>query len=308
MLTIAYPVPVRLGLILVAVMLCAAPLRAHDSPEHLVEQLTARMKLHGSTPDLLYQRAIEYRVLGKLPAAARDLQSAVKLQPGFATAHAELARICLAQNKTAPALDAIQRALECAAPDADPAALVMIRAAVRSARREHAMALADCGRAFASPPADPEWYLTRAQYQIRLGLTNECLRGLRDGFERTGSAVLEVEWIETLLDARHFDEALQQIEPNLRDSRWRSSWLLRRARARIGQGDSAAARTDLRAALEEINERLHPQHPDVTLLADRALGHALSGDPRAAKKDLARAKKLGAEPWLLRRAASHLSK
>jgi tetratricopeptide (TPR) repeat protein len=298
----------RTPTLILAALLCAAPLRAHDSPVHVVEELTARIKQHGPTADLLLQRATEYRVLGKLSAAARDLQHAVKLQPGFTAAYAELARIHLAQNKTAAALNAINRAIQSVAPAAPPAALQMIHAEIRAARGEYSMALAACDIAFATPPTDPEWYLTRAVYLTRLGLTNDTVRVLRDGFEKTGSAVLEVEWIETLVDTRHFSEALRHIESHLRDTRWRSSWLLRRARARLGQGDAIAARADLRDSLDEINERLHPQRPDGSLLADRALAHALLGDARSAKKDLARARKMGVDASILRRVENCLTK
>jgi hypothetical protein len=85
----------------------------------------------------------------------------------------------------------------------------------------------------------------------------------------------------------------------LSESRWQSSWLIRRARARQKLGETAAAKKDLQAAIVEINTRLRPERPDVTLLVDRGLAHALLGNVRAAQADLAAARAASADRALL---------
>ena len=104
---------------------------------------------------------------------------------------------------------------------------------------------------------------------------------------------------EALIDAGQFRQALARIEPQLASARWQSSWLLRRARARKGLGEESAP--DVRTAIAELNRRLSPQHPDLTLLADRGTANALLGKMAEARKDLVAAKKLGADAWVVRR-------
>ena len=48
-------------------------------------------------------------------------------------------------------------------------------------------------------------------------------------------------------------------------------------------------------AISEVDERLSAAHPDPALLLDRALALALLGDASAASRDLAVARKAGAE-------------
>ena len=253
----------------------------------------------GRTPFLLLKRAGEYRVLGQLNKAAADLREALKSEPNLAAAHTELSRIYLAQSEPAKALAAITQALALVSDEKARAPLRMWRAEIFVAQNKPAEALADIARAFETHPADIDWYLQRAQIQSRLGKFAECVAGLKAGFDQTGSAVLEIEWIEALIDAGQFRQALERIEPQLASARWQSSWLLRRARARKGLGEEFAA--DVRAAITELNRRLSPQHPDLTLLADRGTANALLGKMAEARKDLVAAKNLGADAWVVRR-------
>ena len=68
----------RAALLTLSALICAAPLIAHEGPEGEIEELTERMKRNGETADLLTERAIEYRVIGKLgsvPVPRRGLRS-----------------------------------------------------------------------------------------------------------------------------------------------------------------------------------------------------------------------------------------
>ena len=57
--------------------------RGHDSPQHVVDHLTARMAREGRSAELLYRRACEYRALGRLDPAADDLEQALRLDPSY---------------------------------------------------------------------------------------------------------------------------------------------------------------------------------------------------------------------------------
>jgi len=274
----------------------------HDSPEHVVEMLTARMEVVGQRPDLLWRRATEHRVLGNLAAAARDLKRALKMDPRFLPALVDLSRVQLAQGHRRRALWTIDRAFEFVRDEPERAPLRMLRAEIFAERGETGKALIECDRALRHTEGTQlDWYLTRSQIQCRLGKFNDAIAGLKAGFELTGSAVLEVECIDAMIDAGRFDEALERIEPILADSRWQASWLVRRARVRLAGGDISAAHADLMAAIRELNQRLNSPHPDPGLLTDRGLASALLGDEAPTRRDLREARKLGADAETVRR-------
>jgi tetratricopeptide (TPR) repeat protein len=275
---------------------------AHDSPEHVIEILTARMSVAGERPDLLWRRATEHRVLGNLAGAAADLKRALKLNPACLPALTDLSRVQLAQGHQRRALWTLDRAFTLVRDELGRAPLRMLRAEIFLESGEPKKALVECDRALRHVDgAMPDWYLTRSQIQLRLGRYEEAVAGLKTGFERTGSAVLEVECIDAMIDAGRLDEALQRIEPILADSRWRASWLVRRARVRLAGGAVSAAHADLMAGLRELNQRLNSPRPDPGLLTDRGLASALLGDAVPARRDLAEAKKLGADAEMVRR-------
>ena len=289
---------------LAAFALAFLPTRAsaHDSPEHVVEILTARMETVGQRPDLLWRRATEHRVLGNLAAASRDLRQALKSNPRFLPALTDLSRVQLEQGHRRRALWTIDRAFALVRDEPGRAPLRMLRAEIFSQASDPERALVECDRALrhATGP-ELDWYLTRSQIQCRLGKFNEAVAGLQRGFELTGSAVLEVECIDAMLDAGRFGEALEKIEPVLADTRWRASWLIRRARVRLGVGAVSAAHADLLAAIGELNGRLNRSRPDPALLTDRGLAYALLNDAALAHRDLTEAKKIGADAVALRR-------
>jgi len=291
------------ALLLVVALVVLASARlvlGHDSPEHVIDILTARIEADPARADLRWRRATELRALGRLDEAARDLKKALQLQKDYYAAMLDLARIQLAQGAKRGALATVERGLAQAGDNAARASFRMLRAEIRSQCGQEAKALEDCQWALQhNPNVELDWYLTRSELQSRLGRFREAAQGLKEGFERTGSAVLEVESIEAMIDAAQFSEALAQIEPLLADCRWRSSWLIRRARVRLGQGDITAAQTDLSAAIQELNSRMRGTQPESGLLADRALAFALLGEVEPARQDFARAKKLGADGAML---------
>ena len=273
--------------IYVAVLLCAAvPSVAHEGPEHEIEELTERMKRNGETAELLTERAIEYRVLGKLPEATKDLELALTYAPDSVGAHRELARVFFLGGKATEALATIARGLTVKTDDpSDYAALRMLRAEIFRSQNEHKKALEDCDAGLRLHKANPEWYLLRSDIQRRLKMNKERIAGLEEGIRETGAGILAIDRVEAQMDAGQWAAALATIDNELRDSRIKSSWLIRRARAFIGLGKKAEADADLKVAMEEISKRIDPKNPDAPLLLDKALIYEMLGE----KKDALRA-------------------
>ena len=275
---------------------------AHDGPEHEVEELTERIAQEGESADLLLQRAVEYQVMRKSNEAIKDLERALVLEPDSPAIQRELGRAYFSTGKTNEALQAVSRGLEAATKGADRASLLMVRAEILRPRKEYQKALNDANEAIAEHPNNVEWYLERSQLQAILKLHADRVTGLEKGIKETGSGVLQREWIDALIDAGRHPEALEKIEAELNSSRLQSSWLIRRAKVRLATGKQAEAKTDLQAALKELNSRMSTSAPDPSLLADRGLAYDLLGDPENARIDYLKARDKGInEDWLLER-------
>ncbi len=279
-----------------------APSFAHDGPEHEIEELTERIAKGGESADLLLQRAIEYQVLGKNAEAAKDLERALQLEVQSVMAHRELSRAYFALGKTNEALQTISQALKIASEPPDHAALLIARAEILRARKDHKKALDDANRAIREYPVNVEWYLVRSQMQAQLKQKKERLKGLEEGIKTTGSGVLETEWIDALIDDGQHARALERIESELKNSRLRSSWLIRRAKVRQAFGKTAEAKSDLEAAIAELNGRINATSPDPSLMADRGMARELLGNKEDARKDYEQARDKGlTDEWVRER-------
>lgn len=272
---------------------------AHEGPEHEIEELTQRMAEHGESAELLAERAIEYRVLGKLAEATKDLERAVSIGTASLFVHRELARVLLLDGKADAALAQVARALTLDTEEpADTAALRMLRAEIYRSKNEPKKSLEDCDAALKLHRRNPEWYIFRSDIHRRLKLPQERLAGIEEGIAQTGAGVLEIERVEAMLDAGQPAAALKIIETELADSRLKSSWLIRRARAFQALGKKNEALTDLTDALDEIAVRLNPKTPDAPLLLDKALAHELRGEKHDALRAYEQARDRGAPDFV----------
>ena len=273
---------------LAALLCCIAPFSAaaHAGPEAEIQELTERMQKNGESADLLTERAVEYRVLGKLAEATKDLERAAMLDPRSIAIQRELGRVLFLGGKAGDAIATIARGLTLKSEEpADFASLRMLRAEILRSQNDHKKALEDCDAALQLHKQNPEWYLMRSDLHRRLKMHKERLAGIEEGMRQTGAGILSIERVEALIDAGQFAVVLPTISAELADSRIKSSWLLRRARVQLGLGKKAEAEKDLKDALLEISARLNPKTPDVPLLLDKALAHELLGE----KKDALRA-------------------
>jgi tetratricopeptide (TPR) repeat protein len=285
---------------LLLVLLVASDGIAHDGPAEVIERLTVKMERQGRSAELLYQRASEYRTLGKLDRASRDLKDALQRSPKHFAAWLELSRIQLAKADADAALSSVESALKCASASDQAVGLVQ-RSAVLAFKEDFSAALADIDAAIAAREDQVDWYLQRSAIQSKLGQLNERVAGLKAGWRATDSAALKVSMIDAMIDAGQAHEALALVERELVEVRFLSSWLIRRARCRLLLGEQKSARDDLLAAVAEITPRIHLQQPDLSLIVDRGFAFALLGDVTRAKADLEIARRHQAQGWLTER-------
>jgi tetratricopeptide (TPR) repeat protein len=275
------------------------PSFAHDGPEHDIEELTERIDKEGASADLLLQRAVEYQVIKNTAAAIKDLEQAQQLEPGTPAILRELGRAYFATGKTNEALSTVTRALASDVKGADRASLLMVRSEILRPRKEFEKALEDANEAIKEHPANVEWYLDRSQLHAILKKTKDRVAGIEQGIQKTGSGLLQIELVDALIDDGQYKLALEKIEAELAASRIQSSWLIRRAKVRLAQKQTEAAKGDLEAAFKELNSRMSGSAPDPSLLADRGLIYELLGDKDAAHKDYTQAKDRGlSDEWI----------
>lgn len=296
----------RAPLILVLAILVLSASRlaviGHDGPEHEIAELTEQMRVQGPSAGLLLQRAVEYNILAKYSDAAKDLELALTLEPNSINAQRELSLAYFSLGKTNEALATVNRALRSQADPADESSLLMVRSGMLRARREFSQALDDAEKAIEKYPLNVEWYLVRSQLQTLLKLKPERVRGLDEGIRVTGSGLLSAERVDALIDNGQNDAALKEIETELQPARWRSSWLIRRAKVRLALGQTKEAQSDLTTALAELNERLAGTAQDALLLADRGMVHDLLDKKDQARADYRAARDKGlTEEWVRER-------
>lgn len=292
-------VPIRPIHLLLVLCLPLSAVQAHESPEHTLEHLNQHQNL---TPAQLHQRAIAKRALKKYPEAIEDLQAAIARSPKQIGYQLELARIQLSAGQFHEAIHSTEHALPLAKTAEQGAEIHVIRADVYQLAGQPEKSLASLSKAFQQiPNGHIEWYLLRSENQRTLGHHQQRIADLESGLKHHPSAVLKSHWIDALIDAGKFSTALEAINQELSDRRWKSNYLIKRARALIGLKRQDEAQTDLRSALAEIEPRINPQHPDLLLLADQATAYSLLGQGVKAQQITEQLKAHHAPQWILDR-------
>ena len=273
---------------------------AHHNPEEMIRQFTEQIETKGelAAPELYYRRATEYRAIREIDKALADLEKAVSLAPEFVAAHEDIGRIHQIRGEHERALASLERAIAAATTEREKAASLAVRAEILADAGKPQEALADCESALETYKRGAvDWFLLRSDLQEQLGLDEARLAGLQAGHGRTKSAVLFNAWVEALIDTGDFAQATPIIEEKVAAARLKSSWLLRRAKLLQATGEADAAERDLLQAIDELNSRINLENPDITLLVDRGVAFSMLDDRSAAKRDLALARKAGADRW-----------
>ncbi|MFP6872204.1 MAG: hypothetical protein VCA55_01740 [Verrucomicrobiales bacterium] len=274
-------------------------LPAHHDTEEMIARFTLRIESGEASAELHYRRAVEYRILLQPAKAEADLHAALEYDANYTPAHRELAQLLTKRGETKLAIQAARHAILASRNLNERAGAMILLARLLATSGQPGAALRSCRDAFAlKPPGEVEWYLLHAELLALLDRNHERPGILAAGYTATHSIVLRNAWVDALLDAGNFKAALPVIEQELSGSRLKSSWRLRHARAQLGLGRAADANAELAACLEELEKRIHPARPDITLIAERGLAHALLGRIGAARSDLRRARAGGADKWM----------
>lgn len=274
---------------------------ANPGHEVTISELTAQIAATPELPELFFQRAWNYREIQKPAEARADWERTLKLNPHFLPASRELARTDAAEGRVDEGIARLRAAI--AAAPADQAFhvagcySVIGELLLKEKKNVEALTAIEAGLA-AARDVQMDLCLLRAEAQRRLGKLDARVRDLETVMGKLKSYVVKSKWYDAMIDAGRGGEVLPAIEEEIANTRYHASWLIRRARVRLSAGDNAAAAPDLTAALAEIGPRLRPDFPDVSLLVDRGMSHALQGDRTAAAQDLALAREKGADFWM----------
>jgi hypothetical protein len=144
-----------------------------------------------------------------------------------------------------------------------------------------------------------DWLLGKAQLLWNLAQYDAAEAALRSATQQNPSEALKRAWYEALIRCGRLDEAQQHIEAGLQKARWKSTWLLLRARLYAARGESARARAGALAALTEMDQRLQGESPNPFLIADKAQALALMGQHAQAQRHAQFARSLGIPAWKL---------
>ncbi len=249
--------------------------RAHPSPSKVVHTLSHRIAEGNPTPTLLVRRGDEFRALGEDLSAIADYQAALKLQADYPSALYGLAHAYFSQQDFDSAITTADRGIRAAANVEQAGPFYAIKARIYERRVAWEAAVVAWQHALASTRPEVDWFLGEAKSLERLEKFGQARRSLEVAISQNPSVVLRRAWLEMLVKCGDIETAAKPIEAGLARARWKSSWLLLRAKLYLAQDKHAAAQRDAQAALDEINTRLRPGTENSYLAADRELAISL---------------------------------
>jgi len=249
------------------------PTWAHHSPSEVVEALTERIESGERTATLLVRRGDEYRAIAEPQLATADYQSALELEKNYLPALQGLAHASFNQQHFGQAIKASQQGIADAQniDAAGPFHAILARTYEQQQQWKNALAAWNLSLAVSQP--DINWFLGEARLLSKLNRHHDARLSLESALERNPSVVLRRAWIKSLIDSGQAAEASQHIEAGLARARWKSSWLLLRARLELAQNQPEAAKRDAELTLKEIEKRWNPAaaNPFLTASRDQAL-------------------------------------
>ena len=290
-------------------LLFVASAFGHHEAAVTIAQLTDQIAKTPALTELYYQRGMELLSIDQLEKAKEDFSKALSLRADYLPAARMLAQATFQLNQPEQALAQLRKAMDAAPPEHQfiLPSCHHLEGQILLKLDKTKDALVAFQEALKVPFPEIDTLRLRAEAQRRLGLTDQSIADLKAAWLKSNAIILRNEWLEALLAAGRTDEALPVIQQELSTSRFRSSWLIRRARAFLINQHEKEAKEDLDAAIKELTDRLVVTPPPFSLLCDRALAYALSGQIEPAKEDLKQARALGAPDGACRLVSEILS-
>ena len=269
------------------------PARGHRSPDQVAEALSERIEADGASVRLLTDRAYEHQSLGNWPAAVADFRAAIELEPRSRFAIIGCAEALLHTDDWPQADAMAQRGLALDENAASQAPFHALRARVFSRQHRWLDALEAWRGALRSPHPEIDWFLGEAECLARLARHPERVEALAQSMTRNPSIVLRRAWIRALVDAGEFEVAFREIDRGMSKARWKSSWLLLRARIHGETQDIAEQKMDAMAAWLELRNRVRSALSDPYLVKDAAWALGYLGERDQALAYVKKARLLG---------------
>ena len=283
----------RFNLFVSVLLVCVSTALGHTNITETIKTLNAQIK-KSPTSDLYYQRATEYRALREKGHTIKDLRAALKLSPNH---RPSIIALIGELEKSDEALSLAHQLAKHSQESNQATESSYLLAQIYHLRGNDHKSVSILKKIQSTTNRYPTTVdILLAECHLKLKQPTAAATVYRQAWKRTNSIVMRNQWIDASLTANQSKAVLPIIQTELSSSRFRSSWLIRRARAHLSSDKKDLARTDLQEALKEITPRINKLRPDLTLIADRGLIHALMGNPQLAKKDHAILKKSSLPP------------
>jgi tetratricopeptide (TPR) repeat protein len=215
-------------LVLALLLSVAARSQAHPDLVEQISEITEKMRLKGTTPERLLQRAELLRSHSQFDAALMDIVTAERLQTNAPPLLLERARILCDSGQTKDALAAAQEIL---AHDTNHVEALILRAKCRARLGETDAAVTDYSTAIArcdSPGSD--LFLQRARLLAALGKLAEASQSLEEVTSNTPFASpLHLAAIAYDRQGGAFDSALARTDAIIAFYPIKEPWLTLRA-------------------------------------------------------------------------------
>lgn len=274
------------GVAFVAALAAGAIAAAHHGPDEVVAELSTRIAAGEEASPLLLRRAQELRVLGRTDEAIADYRRVLAARPGDLAATLGLAKTLNAIGRHEEALAAL-RPVTMTAPEPVRPSYHAVAAAAHEALGEDQRAVAAWEAAIAGDAPQVDWLVAHAATLRRLGRPAQARAALAAAVDRNPSEVIRRAWIESLIDGGDAERARELVQEGLARARWRSYWLVLRARLLADAGRYVAAGRDVDAAITELDNRLAGGAPNPLLRREREAAAALRRRLAALQSDAA---------------------
>jgi tetratricopeptide (TPR) repeat protein len=227
------------------------PARAHGPLHEQIAALSASIDANPTNAALYYRRG-ELRVFHEEnEAAVKDFERALVLEPALDKANLGIARALIQDKKPQPALVALNTFLS-KHPGYSEALLYRARARTEVGDVPGAMADFDASLQSASSP-EPDFYLERAAFLAKNGLTDRAISGLDEGIKRLGPVPgLQLKAVEIELGRGSHEAALKRIDQMLAKADRKEFLLCRRAAILESSGNKAGAKAAYAKAWDEL--------------------------------------------------------